>query len=203
MTYFTRLFCCTGFPTARREHPLRDGRLAHQAEERHLTLRGSGLLSVVVDPRGPAEVVDEQQQADLVHLAALTERERLAHEPRQALPQHVVPALQVVGLPALLAAGAVLLLGNHFAVGVPEVGVAQQAPEGGRDTLPQPPAGPLAPVAHGERDDLPGPPTQREPDLPLVGTVRDERPQFVKFQHVAFSRRAQCPAQGRQRPGFF
>ena len=66
------------------------------------SLSGSGLFGIVVEPPGPVVVVDEQQQADPVHPVALAEGERLAHEPRQPLPQGVVPTLDMTRLAVAL-----------------------------------------------------------------------------------------------------
>jgi len=84
----------------------------------------------------------------------------------------VCPApFNVTGLPRALVRGLVLILRDDFAVGGPEVGVAQQTPVpvGGRDTLPQPLAGLLAPVAHGEGDD------RARPAKATTGRVRRHR----------------------------
>jgi len=47
-------------------------------------------------------VVQEEPQSPLVHDLGLAERERLADEPAQALPERVVEALNVVSLAAAL-----------------------------------------------------------------------------------------------------
>jgi len=75
------------------------------------------------------------------------------------------------GLPRALVRGLVLILRDDFAVGGPEVGVAQQTPVpvGGRDTLPQPLAGLLAPGASGEGDD------RARPAKATTGRVRRRR----------------------------
>jgi len=152
--------------------------------------------------------MDKQGQAELVHPVALAERERLPDEPGQPLPQRVVPPLNVTGLAVALVRGLVLLVRDDLAIGVPEVGVAEQPPVGGRDTLPQPLASFLAPVAHRKGDDLARPAAQGQPDPPLVLATEDERPEFVEsefieFQHVALTRRLECLRQRRQGLGFF
>ena len=86
-------------------HPLNIfGKILQHATESEYSGRqaGSGLFGIVVEPPGPVVVVDEQQQADPVHPVALAEGERLAHEPRQPLPQGVVPTLDMTRLAVAL-----------------------------------------------------------------------------------------------------
>jgi len=60
---------------------------------------GNGLIPVVAVPGlPPVVVVDEQEQAALVHQRLLREGERVAHEPGQSLAQRVVETLHS-GLP--------------------------------------------------------------------------------------------------------
>ena len=71
--------------------------------------------------------MEEEAQTNFMHLLTLGKREGLAHKTRQALPQGVVPALDVVGLSRFFAPRAMLLLGQHGGIAVPKVALQQAA----------------------------------------------------------------------------
>lgn len=98
--------------------------------------------------------MEEEPQADLVHVVALGEGERLAHESTHPLAQAEVPALDVIGLAALFSDRHVLVLGDDLLVALPEVRVAVELAVVFGDALPQPAARALAAVAEDVGDDL-------------------------------------------------
>ena len=148
-------------------------------------------------------LVEEQEQAVLVHRIGLGEGQRAPHEPRHPLAQDVVEALDVAGLALAFARRPVLLLGQHFCVGRPEVRVEQARPVGLRDALPEQAAGGFAPTADDVGDDLARPAALGEPDPALVPAPPDERPEFIEFQRVSLLGSDQRLGERRERPGFF
>jgi len=74
---------------------------------------------------------------DEVHGVAFGEGERLAGEPADALSQREIESLDVVCLPFLFGASAVLLVGHDLLIGVPEVGEDQPTFISGWNPVPQ------------------------------------------------------------------
>jgi len=139
-----------------------------------------------------------------MHPLTLGERERLAHETTQALPQRVVPALNAVGLARLLAAGTMVQGRHYILVCLPEVGVDQAvAPIRGGYALPESAAGLLAAVANGIGQNLTGSAAKRDPDPLFVGFHPNKGPEFIQLQSVTELGGSQGCLQGRQVVGFF
>ncbi len=63
--------------------------------------------------------MDEEAQSDFMHFIGLGEGERFSHEAPHPLPQRVVPAFEMVGLSAFVAAP-MLLAGQHLGISRPE-----------------------------------------------------------------------------------
>lgn len=82
--------------------------------------------------------MQEEPEADLVHLVTFAERERLADKAAQALAQREIPAFHVVGLPALFTDRLVLLGREHCLVRFPEVAEAEHLGVIFRNALPEP-----------------------------------------------------------------
>ncbi len=100
-------------------------------------------------------VVQKEEQTVLVHDFTLGKGERLAHEPRQALTQRIVPALNVIGLTTVFTTSTMLLLGQHLAVTVPEVAIQQTMTIAQGDALPEQTTGLGTAVTHGVGHNLP------------------------------------------------
>ena len=100
--------------------------------------------------------MQEQEQTIFMHHIALGKGEGFSHKTRQALPQRVVPTLNMIGLPTAFAARPMLLLGQHSLIAVPKVGIEQAALVGSRNALPEQAAGRFTAVAQGIRHHLAG-----------------------------------------------
>jgi hypothetical protein len=72
--------------------------------------------------------MQEELETDLMHAVAFAEGERPADESPQALPQRVVPALDVIRLPTLLADRGMLRLRNYAPIALQEVCEADRNP---------------------------------------------------------------------------
>ena len=87
------------------------------------------IATPVVGPHehnGPITVVAMQKEVQTrrVHERKFGERERLAHEPSQPLPQRVIPTLHMSGFPSFLSHSCVLLFWKDGLIGPPKIGVA-------------------------------------------------------------------------------
>ena len=94
-------------------------------------------------------LVQEQEQASLVHHITLRERERPTHQASQPLAQHIVEALNVASLARAFACRPMLLLRQHLGISRPEVREKQTTLVRGRDALPQSAAGGFIAAADG------------------------------------------------------
>jgi len=120
-----------------------------------------------------------------MHDLALGKRERLSHQPPQALAQRVVEALNVAGLSLALVRGPMEPGWQYDLVGVPEVREAALLAIGGRDAVPEAATGLYGALADGMAHDLEGAPADRQPQPDVVGLVGDEGPLFIQLQYVA------------------
>lgn len=150
--------------------------LCHKStlHRKHLTNRISVVVSSVLLDQNRAQchprvvVAQEQPQATLVHQLRLAERERLSHEPRQALPERGVEPLDVAGLAAAIVTGDVLTLRHHLLARLPKVRERQHMTQPARDTLPEQAASLVATVADSVGNDLAHAAAQGQPNPPLV-----------------------------------
>ncbi len=131
------------------------------------------------------------------------ERQGLAHQPADPLPQRIIESFQVRRLSTLLAHTAMGFLGPHGGVGFPEiaVGVTPLVCRGQRP--PQPSTGGFTMVAPDKGYDLTSPATQRHPQPNFVDPEPYERPQFIQFEHITRLCRLQGLLERRKGLGFF
>ena len=92
---------------------------------------------------------------------------------------------------------------QDFGIHPPEVRVQHALLVRLWDAPPQQATRLLAPPADGIGHDLTGAAALGQPDPALVLAPRNERPEFIKFQHVVRLRGSQRRFQRRQRRGFF
>lgn len=112
-------------------------------------------------------MVDEEFDGGIMHKITLGKRQRLANQAPHPLADGIIVALNVVGLPAPLAA-VVLGRGHDLRISRPEVAVAQTAFVAGGNALPQHATRRCAATTQSIGDDLPGAPAQRQPQPTLV-----------------------------------
>ncbi len=147
--------------------------------------------------------MQEESEAVFVHLRALGKRERLADKAGQSLPERVVEAFNMAGLPFAFSGRPVMPCGNHVVVGAPQVGIGSFVSVAFGQSLPQLPTCPLAAVADGTGDNLAGAPALSQPYPMHFSPAAHKRPEFVEFQNVAFLSRQDSEGQLRQASGFF
>jgi len=127
-------------------------------------------------------VADEECDSPDGMLDLLGEGQCLADKARQALPQRVVEALDVVGFPCVLRDRFVALRWNDTAVYLilirMEYGVLLIDR---RDLTPQDFGTRAAPIAHVKRDNLTRGGVHGQPDPLLVGLLLHKAPHFVGF----------------------
>lgn len=80
---------------------------------------------------------EESSDVDEVDDVAFGEGERFSSEAPDALAEREVESLDMVCLPFLFGTRAVLLVGHHLLIGVPEVGENEARFIGGRNLVPQ------------------------------------------------------------------
>jgi hypothetical protein len=114
--------------------------------------------------------MDEEFEGNLVKLVGLGERECLADEAREALPQGVVPALDMRGVPRLLAHSLMVAAqgAKDLRVRLLEVAEGGTVAVRGRNPAPQAPTTLLAAVPDEVGHHLPRAPTERYPDPAFV-----------------------------------
>ena len=108
--------------------------------------------------------MDEQLQGQLVKAVGLGKRARFAHKAGQALAQRVVPTLDVCGLSAFLAHGAVGLWVKGRLIRLPQVAAGATSPVALGDALAQSPATVGAAVADEVGDNLARATAKRNPE---------------------------------------
>ena len=79
---------------------------------------------------------DKQPQHPFVIKIALGKRQGLPHEAREALPERIVPTLDVIGLAALFAHGVMVAGRKDFLVGGPEIAKGATIAVGVGESLP-------------------------------------------------------------------
>ena len=119
-----------------------------------------------------------------MHGVALGEGERLADESAEPLADCEIPSLHVISFSAFLADRLVLLLGNHIAIRLPEVGEAKRLPVVLRDLLPESATRRFAAVTEDVAYDLPSPAAERNPEPAHAAFRAHEAPEFIQFQDV-------------------
>ena len=119
--------------------------------------------------------VQEQQQAHLVHLVRLRERERLANKTSQALPQDVVKPFDVAGLTVALACGPMTLLRQHEGIGRPKIRVQDAFAVRLWDARPEQGTSGFASVSNGVSNDLAGSTLTQLDTLGQPGTRQSRR----------------------------
>jgi hypothetical protein len=75
-----------------------------------------------------------------------------------------------------------LFIWNDRLIGLPEIGIASTTSIGGRNSIPELPAGGLAAITQHKRDNLTCFPTECEPDPTLIGFLSHKRPEFIEFE---------------------
>ena len=118
----------------------------------------------------------------MVQPIGLGKRQGFPHKRAESLPQRVVPALAVRGVPVAFAAHWVLGSGQDGSIGIPEVGVTgRRAPRQG-NLFPEVPAAFFAAISSTASDNLTSRSAQRypHPGGPLFGAHK--RPELVPFQ---------------------
>jgi hypothetical protein len=121
-------------------------------------------------------VVQEEEQAKLVHLVFLAEAECLAHQASKSLTQRVVEAFDVIGLTFFFTHGPVLPLGKDGAIRLPEVSVGSLGTVGFGNATPKHTASGFTSVAQSAGDDLPSTTAQCKPNPALVRLTSHKRP---------------------------
>src|SRR5215831_15746674 len=126
-------------------------------------LKSNALSEMIATPvvgphehNGPITVVAMQKEVQTrrVHERKFGERERLAHEPSQPLPQRVIPTLHMSGFPSFLSHSCVLLFWNDGLIGPPKIGVAVSCLIGCWNGFPQTATRLFAAVSHRVSHDL-------------------------------------------------
>lgn len=96
-----------------------------------------------------------------MHDDRFRKRQRLSYQAGKTLPQRVVEALDVVGLPAAFADRRMLIRRQDNRIGFPQVMKAVGGPIGGGNGVPKALASFETAVANGIGDDLTGTTAQR------------------------------------------
>ena len=138
-----------------------------------------------------------------MHDGRLREGKRFAHEAGEALTKGVVAPFHMIGLPAVLAHGRMLIRGQDRSVGFPKVMKTVGRTIGNRNSVPKALAGLATAVANRIRDDLPGATAERQPKPGLIDFADDKGPQFIEFPHIRRFGRKQSRCEGRLLIGFF
>ncbi len=116
-------------------------------------------------------MVDELPNRTNMILNLLRERQRLAYQSSNPLPQCVVEPLTVVCLPAILAHRPVSLRWQHTRIRLPEIAVADRTLAVDRwQRPPQLPSRCLVPRPNGTPNTFTGVTVQGQPD-PLLGAL--------------------------------
>jgi hypothetical protein len=115
------------------------------------------------------------------HGCGLGERQRLAHQPSEALAQRVVIAFHMCRFSGFFAHTTMLRAGEDCRIGRPKVARTDRRPIGLRNAGPEAPTGRLAAIANNEGDDLATLAAQRDPDPFIVSLTQDKGPEFIQF----------------------
>jgi hypothetical protein len=126
-------------------------------------------------------VMDKELKGHHEHSCGFGERQRLAHQPTEALAQRVVIAFHMRCFSRFFAHRAMLRAGDDCRIGRPKVAVTDCRPIGLRNAVPKAPTGRLAAVADNERDYLATLATQRDPDPFIISLTQDKSPEFIQF----------------------
>lgn len=100
------------------------------------------------------------------------------------MAQGVVPTLDVRPLPAVLAAGRVLLGGEHLLVGLPKVAVTMRPAVGRRDLPPELATSFSAAVTKHVSYQLARAAAERDPHTTLAALLTHERPELIEFERA-------------------
>jgi hypothetical protein len=133
--------------------------------------------------------VQEELEANLMHLIGLGEGECPANEASQTLAQGVVPALHVRQLATLLTYRFVSLFGNDSPIHLPKIAVTTSSVVTLRNPPPQPPTSSLATLAYDISNHLTSVSCQSKPHPAFVGFLSNEGPQLVELEHEFLGRR--------------